>query len=137
MLPALSLQASLALAAEGDGSAPQQVFRQGSVLDSSHLVDTALGLIAVLALMLALAWLVKRYVSVPGAGKGQVQVIGGVSLGPRERAVLVSVEGQRLLLGVAPGRVQMLHLLDEQAPPESFADTLQQAGQQPLEDSAS
>lgn len=95
---------------------------QPLVLESSHLVDTVIGLVAVLALMLALAWLVKRFVSVPGIGKGQVQVLGGVSLGPRERAVLVSVEGQRLLLGVAPGRVQTLHVLDSATTGDQAAD---------------
>jgi len=42
-----------------------------------------------------------------------VSVIGGVSLGPRERAVLLQVGGTRLLVGVAPGQVRMLHLLDQ------------------------
>jgi len=106
-----------------------------SALDSSHLVDTIIGLVAVLALMLALAWLVRRFVSMPGVGKGQVQVLGGASLGPRERAVVVSVEGQRLLLGVAPGRVQMLHVLGAEPQPEApgedqdFAKELEKAGQ--------
>lgn len=84
-----------------------------STLSSSHLIDTAAGLIAVLALMLALAWLVKRYVQVPGMGKGQIKILGGISLGPRERAVLISVGGERVLLGVAPGRVQTLHVLQK------------------------
>ena len=57
----------------------------------------------------------------------QIQVLGGVSLGPRERAVLISVQGQRLLLGVAPGRVQTLHVLgkEEQDDP-AFAEQLEQ-----------
>jgi len=98
-----------------------------SMVESSHLIDTALGLIVVLGVMLALAWLVKRYVGVPGIAKGVVKVVGGVSLGPRERAVVVSVDGQRLLLGVAPGRVQTLYVLgkDESDQP-AFAEQLDQ-----------
>ncbi len=34
-------------------------------------------------------------------------------MGPRERVVLVQVGKQQLLLGVAPGRIQTLHVLDE------------------------
>lgn len=102
----------LAGAAVALGAEPgTQPIKPGTLIESSQVFDTFLGLIAVLALMLGLAWLVKRYVSVPGMGRGQVRIVGGVSLGPRERAVLVEVEGHRLLLGVAPGRVQTLHVL--------------------------
>ena len=110
---------------------------QAPALDSSHLIDTIIGLILVLALVLALAWVVKRYTSMPGMGEGKVQVLGGTSLGPRERAVLVSVEGQRLLLGVAQGSVQTLYVLDENAhggegsrQQDDFAKELQKASQE-------
>jgi flagellar protein FliO/FliZ len=41
-----------------------------------------------------------------------MRVIAGLPLGARERAVLVQVGNQQILLGVAPGRVQMLHVLE-------------------------
>lgn len=102
---------------------------QGEFIDSSHLVDTVVGLALVLALMLGLAWLVKRYLRAPGMGRGHVQVVGGVSLGPRERAVLVKVEGRRLLLGVAPGRVQTLMVLDREPPYGQESDQAELAQQ--------
>lgn len=83
-----------------------------SPLSTANLIETGLGLLLVVAIMLGLAWLFKRYAQVPGVGRGQVQVLGGVSLGARERAVLLSVEGRRLLVGVAPGRVQTLLVLE-------------------------
>ncbi|MGB5762948.1 MAG: flagellar biosynthetic protein FliO [Sedimenticolaceae bacterium] len=99
-----------------------------SPLSAGNLVDTGVGLMIVLAIMLGLAWLVKRYVQVPGIGKGQVQIHGGVSLGAREKAVLLSVEGRRLLVGVAPGRVQTLLVLDDTANPRpAFAEQLEVA----------
>jgi len=141
-LSPLLILANPALAATGEGNPrmpgtpePAPVV-QAPALDSSHLVDTIIGLVLVLALMLALAWVVKRYASMPGLGKGKVQVLGGTSLGPRERAVLVEVEGQRLLLGVAPGRVQTLHVLgaepqpDESDKPGDFAEQLEKASQE-------
>lgn len=101
-----------------------------SPITSANIVDTAVGLIVVLALMLGLAWLFKRFFQVPGMGRGNVQVIGGVSLGQREKAILLSVEGRRLLVGVAPGRVNTLLELDGEAPVDNeFADTLQQVNQ--------
>ena len=76
--------------------------------------------------MLSIAWLVKRYVQVPGINKGQVQILGGVSLGAREKAVLLHVDGKRLLVGVAPGRVQTLMELGEVGErPDGFAERLE------------
>ncbi len=105
------------------GEAPARLVE--SPLSPGNLVDTGVGLLLVLGLMLGLAWLVKRYVQVPGIGKGQVQIQGGVSLGAREKAVLLSVEGRRLLVGIAPGRVQTLLVLDDApAPGPDFATQL-------------
>lgn len=103
-----------------------------SPLSAANLAETAIGLVIVLGVMLGLAWLVKRYARLPGIGKGQVQILGGVSLGARERAVLLTVEGQRLLVGVAPGRVQTLLVLGAAEQPElteDFASSLQAASQ--------
>ncbi|MBT8429393.1 MAG: flagellar biosynthetic protein FliO, partial [Gammaproteobacteria bacterium] len=53
---------------------------------------------------------------------------GGVSLGAREKAVLLSVEGRRLLVGIAPGRVQTLLVLDDEPGQQTdFADQLEAA----------
>jgi flagellar protein FliO/FliZ len=97
-----------------------------SPLSGANLIETGLGLLFVLAVMLSIAWLVKRFVQVPGIGKGQVQILGGVSLGAREKAVLLSVDGRRLLVGVAPGRVQTLIELGETGTqPAGFAEQLE------------
>jgi len=84
-----------------------------SPLAAGALTETAFGLIAIIALIFALSWFFRRFGKQAFAGKGMVSVIGGVSLGPRERAVLLQVGGTRLLVGVAPGQVRMLHLLDQ------------------------
>jgi flagellar protein FliO/FliZ len=98
-----------------------------SPLSTANLVETLLGLVFVLAVMLLIAWLVKRFVQVPGIGKGQVKILGGVSLGAREKAVLIAVDGRRLLLGVAPGRVQTLAELEPVDEREDFARELETA----------
>jgi flagellar protein FliO/FliZ len=124
----LGLLAGPLLAAEPEAtprrSAPPQLLAEG-------LGETAIGLVVVLLLILALAWAFKRFGSrLPMAGRGPVQVLGGVSLGARERAVLLSVEGTRLLVGVAPGQVRTLHVLGEEAPDKAFAEQLQSARQE-------
>ncbi len=111
------------LAAPPLAAAPQAA---PAVLGSGNLLETAGGLAVVLGLLLGLAWVVKRYLAVPGASKGRIQVVGGVSLGPRERAVIVEVEGERLLLGVAQGNVRMLHRLPA-SDAGAFSEALAQA----------
>lgn len=125
--------APLLLLAEAIGAAQGEDSARlvDSPLSAGNLMDTGIGLLLVLGLMLGLAWLVKRYVQVPGIGKGQVQIQGGVSLGAREKAVLLSVEGRRLLVGIAPGRVQTLLVLDDTSGQENtFADQLEAASDQ-------
>lgn len=86
-----------------------------SPLAGGPLTETALGLIAIIALILLLSWFFRRFGKQALTGKGMVSVIGGVSLGPRERAVLLQVGDTRMLVGVAPGQVRMLHVLGEQS----------------------
>lgn len=69
-----------------------------------------MGLFAVLAVIAGAAWLVRRLGRLPSGIHGVVRVLGGMSLGARERVVLVQVGETQLLLGVAPGRVQTLHV---------------------------
>lgn len=79
------------------------------------------GLLLVVGLIFVLAWLAKRFGYVNVGGQGQMRVIASLPLGAREKAVLVEVAGQRLLLGVAPGRVSFLQSLGEQAEQDNFA----------------
>jgi len=107
----LLLPSSL-IATEADVKTPAQMAELP--IDSSHLANTAVGLILVLALIIGLAWVLRRFGGLPNVGKGVVTIVGGVSLGTRERAVLLQVGETRLLVGVSPGRVQTLHVLSKE-----------------------
>jgi len=96
--------------------APVQTATSSKLPVSNFGTSTALEMVAVLTgvvlLILILGWLIKRVGNFPSAGKGMVRIVGGVSLGPREKAVVIEAGDKRLLVGVAPGRVQTLCLLD-------------------------
>lgn len=103
---------------------------------AGNLIQTTLGLFAVLIVIGGAAWAVKRFGYFQSGGQGQIKVVGGVSLGSRERVVLLQVGEQQLVLGVAPGRIQTLHVLDEPlslkqnddgVPATSFSDRLHSA----------
>lgn len=82
-------------------------------LSFSSGLDVIGGLFLVLALFMACAWLMKRTQGGFLAASKEMKTLGAMSLGTREKAVLVEVEGQKLLLGVSPGRVTTLHVFEQ------------------------
>ncbi len=85
----------------------------GEPLGASSLGKMVLGLSVVVFLIVGMAWVMRRMGGIPGSGSGGLRVLGGLSMGTRERVVLIQVGETQLLLGVAPGRVQTLHVLDQ------------------------
>jgi len=82
-------------------------------MGSGYLLQLIIGLLFVLLCIVVLAWLAKRVNRLQSSSDGALQVLGGISMGARERLVLVQVGSTQLLLGVAPGRISLLHQLDE------------------------
>jgi len=73
-------------------------------------------LVFVLGLILALAWLAKRMPGLAGASNPSLKLVASLSLGPRERVVVVDLGGTQLLLGVGAGGTRALHTLDAPLP---------------------
>ena len=82
-----------------------------AALPAGSVVQVVAGLAVVLALVAALAWLLKRYSGLRGTGTGPIRIVGGAAVGQRERIVLVEVGSTWLLVGVAPGQVRALHTM--------------------------
>ncbi|HVL75577.1 MAG TPA: flagellar biosynthetic protein FliO [Noviherbaspirillum sp.] len=81
---------------------------------AGSLLQVLFGLVVVLALMAGAAWLLRR-MGVAGTGTANVaRVVGGVSVGNRERVMVVEVADQWIVVGVAPGRVNALSSLPRQ-----------------------
>lgn len=79
-------------------------------------------LILILMLIIGLALLVRRFAPALTRSTSRLQLLSSLSLGGKERAVLIKAGEEYLLLGVSPGRVQILHTLDkENMPPEGLA----------------
>jgi len=71
------------------------------------------GLFIVVALIFGMAWFMRRMGSMNGMAAGNLKILGGISVGQRERIVLVQAGEIQLLVGVAPGEIRTLHVLDE------------------------
>ena len=93
------------------------------------------GLILVLGIIFGMAWFIRRMGSFQQVSHGALRVLGGLSVGQRERIVLVQVGEEQLLIGLAPGQIRTLHVLDEKVSlsasnvtqANSFAERLQSA----------
>jgi flagellar protein FliO/FliZ len=70
-----------------------------------------IGLLLVLAAVFAVAFVARRLRGAGGVGASGIEVLAQASLGAKEKAVIVRVDGERLLLGVASGQVTLLKTL--------------------------
>src|SRR5579859_1963079 len=77
------------------------------------LGEVAFALMIVLAAIFVIAWMLRRMRVVGSRVGGAIDVLANVQLGQKERAVLLKVGSTQILLGVAPGQVNTLHVLTE------------------------
>lgn len=91
----------------------------GPASAESSLLRMILGLILVLAVFAGLAWAVKRMVPKIAGNNMLIEVKGGVSVGSRERVVVLQVADRLIVVGVAPGRVTAIANLDAHQAQES------------------
>jgi flagellar protein FliO/FliZ len=85
------------------------------------LLEVTLALLAIVALIAGLAWLMRRMRGFGIAGHDRIQVLGERAMGPKERCVLVRVGATEILVGVASGSVTTLHVFPEGANTEAPA----------------
>jgi flagellar protein FliO/FliZ len=87
---------------------------------AGSLFQMLLGLAVVLGALYGALRLLRKVQGSRQTGASSVRVISATAVGQRERIVLVSVADKVLVLGVAPGRVNMLHTLDADALPAAL-----------------
>jgi len=77
------------------------------------LAQVTFALLIVLVAVFAVAWVVRRMRGFGNRVGSAIDVIADIPLGQKERAVLLKVGQKQILVGVAPGRVNTLHVLEE------------------------
>jgi flagellar protein FliO/FliZ len=81
---------------------------------AGNLVQTIIALLAVLGLLAGLAWFLKRYGPKTMGGSTNLRTVGALSLGGRERIIVVEVGDQWIVVGASPGRVNALATMPKQ-----------------------
>lgn len=81
---------------------------------TGSLLQTIAALVFVLALLMALAWAMKRYGPKAMGNSNKMRVVSSLNLGGRERIVLIEVADQWIVVGASPGRINALATIPRQ-----------------------
>lgn len=91
-------------------------------------------LLLVLVLIPVALWAVKRLKLLPATGSGRMRVVESLSIGPRERLLIVNVGDESLLIGSTAQRIELLREIGPtveaqktQGPNTPFQQVLSQA----------
>lgn len=82
-------------------------------IGAGEVLQVFVALVVVLLMIAAAAWMMRRF-SATGFGRpGALRLLASVSVGQRERIVLVQAGETQMLIGVAQGSVRTLHVFDK------------------------
>lgn len=108
-------QAALAGARPAPAAAPAAAIDPAlAPTATGSLLTTVFSLILVLGLLVGLAWLLKRFGPKTITGGANVKLVGALSVGARERILVVEVGEQWIVVGASPGRMNALATLPRQ-----------------------
>jgi len=107
------LAAANAVQAADKPQAPSPVGFAREAMGGGFMVQFFAGLLLVLVCVIVLAWMMRRFGRLQSSAHGALKVVDGIALSTRERLMLVQVGDTQILLGVAPGRVEAVHVLEQ------------------------
>lgn len=81
-------------------------------LNGEYLFKLTGALLFVVVAVFISAWFLRKMTHLQGGESQALKILAGLSMGQRERIVLVQVGSEQLLLGVSPGRIQSLLKLE-------------------------
>lgn len=79
-----------------------------SPISVESMLQLLAGLLIVLAVIILIAWLFKK-IGYPTQRTDLLKIVSSASVGQKERIVIAEINDTWLVLGVAPGQVNLLH----------------------------
>jgi flagellar protein FliO/FliZ len=76
------------------------VAQPASPLSAGSLAQLTLSLVAIVALIFAISWALKRFRLAGPRGRGEITVLDELAVGPREKVMLIRVGDSQILVGV-------------------------------------
>jgi flagellar protein FliO/FliZ len=108
-----------------------------SPLSVGSLTQLTLSLIAIVALIFAISWALKRLKLAGPRGSGEMVILDQLSVGPRERIMLIRVGESQVLVGLGASGLQSLTplavpiVLKEGTHAPAFAERLREMMKRP------
>lgn len=104
-------------------SAATGLDQHNEAISTVNILNLISGLFVVLLIFLCIAYLLKRLTGAGSISRGYIKVVDALHLGTRERLVLVKVADTYMLLGIASGSINALHIL-----PDQLQDEISESG---------
>ena len=92
-----------------------------SPISAPDILNLIFGLLIVIIIFLCVAWFLKRLTGGNIASRGYLKVVDTLHLGTREKIILVRAVDSYLVLGISPGNINSLHVVQGQLPEEPSA----------------
>ncbi len=109
----LVITVALALLPALCGAAEKPGLASGEIIDAAYLIKLGAGLAAVIGLFITMAWIMRNMgvgmVSKDGVEK--LKVKAALSVGNRERILLIDACGDQVLIGITQERIDTLHVI--------------------------
>ncbi len=112
-VPAVSTTVATAATATSHPFAAPQTVTGPTAPSAGGLAQVTFALMLVLVAIFAVAWVARRMRGFNNRVGDAIGVLADINLGQKERAVLLKVGGKQILVGVAPGHINTLHVLEE------------------------
>jgi flagellar biosynthetic protein FliO len=73
-------------------------------------VKTIAMLFIVLSVLVLVLYIMKKFISPKGRGKGEliIKVVSSLHLSPKERVEVIEISGERIVVGITPGNINFL-----------------------------
>ena len=85
----------------------------------SEYLHFGLNLLAVMALLIGLGFVLKKINKVKYKGNKQINIINVVSIGAKEKIILLEANGSTLLIGATANHIETLHRFNDLEPLQS------------------
>lgn len=98
----------------------EQAIMKSTPEPTQYLGQIILSLVVVLTLIFLAAWLLKSFSRYPGVASGHLRVLGALSVGQKEKIILLQAGKDQIVVGVTTTEIRLLHQLSETVEVEEF-----------------
>ena len=78
-----------------------------------NIAKIAAYLVFIVLIIFVVSSLIRKFGSLQSSAAGNLKILGSLPVGTRERVMLIEVGGNQILIGVSPGSVRTLQILDK------------------------